>query len=55
METGTDLSALAGTSIRSRDSELDVELGVLGDLTPEVAYTLHDRSAKLVGTWVIPR
>ena len=49
METGTDLSTLAGTTIRLRDSELDVELGVLGDLSPEGAYTLHDRSAKLVG------
>ena len=55
METGTDLSTLQGTSIHSRVSELDVELGVLGDLPPEGAYTLHDRSAKLVGTWVIPR
>ena len=56
METGTDLSTLAGTTIRLRDSELDVERGVLGDLSPEEgANTFHDRSAKLVGTWVIPR
>ena len=49
METGTDLSTLAGPTIPLRDSELDVELGVLGDLSPEGANTYHDRSAKLVG------
>ena len=56
MESGTGLSTLLGTSIHSLVSELDVELGAMGDLPPpEGAYTLHDRSAKLVGTWVIPR
>ena len=49
METGTDLSTLAGPTIPLRDSELDVELGVLGDLSPEGANTYHHRSAKLVG------
>ena len=39
MESGTGLSTLQGTSIHSPVSELDVE----------GAYTLHDRSAKLVG------
>ena len=58
MESGTGLSTLQGTSIHSPGSELDVVLHVMGDLPPvppEGAYTLHDRSAKLVGTWVIPR
>ena len=58
METGTDLSTLAGPTIPLRDSELDVVLGVLGDLSPEGANTYHDRSAKLVGnmgSWVVAR
>ena len=56
MESGTGLSTLQGTYIHSPGSELDVVLHVMGDLPPpEGAYTLHDQSAKLVGTWVIPR
>ena len=56
MESGTGLSTLQGTYIHPPGSELDVVLHVMGDLPPpEGAYTLHDRSAKLVGTWVIPR
>ena len=46
METGTDLSTLAGPTTPLRDSELDVELG---GLSPEGANTYHHRSAKLVG------
>ena len=34
MESGTGLSTLQGTSIHSPVSELDVELGAMGDLPP---------------------